>query len=95
MRIVLFFTLFFLGLGVLGWLYIKIFIPEATISSWWRTPWHNKEIGGMEWSHHQIGLAFDLVPVSQEIGNKLRKLFGYVLNENTHWHCQFWSSKIG
>jgi hypothetical protein len=49
---------------VVGLLYYLTFrgIPGVIVSSWWRMPWKNDEVGGKAFSLHQIGWGFDLVP---------------------------------
>lgn len=37
-------------------------LPGVSVSSWWRSPWRNVELGGSWLSLHQLGLAWDLVP---------------------------------
>lgn len=37
-------------------------ISGVAISSWFRWPWQNEHVGGMPFSLHQIGWAWDLVP---------------------------------
>ena len=51
-----------LGLGILGYLSIKFLLPGYTISSWWRTPLHNEEVGGVSNSMHLLGLGYDVTP---------------------------------
>lgn len=59
-----------------------------TVSSWWRSPWHNAEVGGVKASQHMIGLAWDVVPVDQENIEALRGLGFTVLTETDHLHLQ-------
>ena len=66
---------------------------EGTITSWFRSPWHNQEVGGVANSWHLFGLAFDVAPVSQHDFIFLSNLasawpLGKVLNEGTHLHFQ-------
>jgi hypothetical protein len=53
-----------LGLIGIGALYYARFsaLPGVSVSSWWRSPWKNVEVGGSWFSLHQLGLAWDLVP---------------------------------
>lgn len=37
-------------------------LPGVSVSSWWRSPWHNVDVGGSWLSLHLLGLAWDLVP---------------------------------
>lgn len=47
-----------------GTLYYARFssLPGVSVSSWWRSPWKNTEVGGNWFSLHLLGLAWDLVP---------------------------------
>ena len=58
------------------------------VTSWWRTPWHNAEVGGQTFSLHQIGWAFDVTPVNSTLRELLRYWpFKYVV-EDDHIHLQ-------
>lgn len=64
-------------------------IPGVRVTSWWRTPWHNAKVGGVEFSKHQIGLAFDVTPVTEKIASDIRKLgVRKVINECNHLHVE-------
>ena len=50
-----------LGAGVLyAWTFSRL--QGVQVSSWWRSPWRNNEVGGSWLSLHQLGLAWDLIP---------------------------------
>ena len=57
-----------LGLGVLGYFLIKILLSSSkySITSWWRTPAYNQEVGGVSNSMHLVGLAYDVSPKPSE-----------------------------
>jgi Peptidase M15 len=58
------------------------------VTSWWRSPWHNQEVGGQTFSLHQIGWAFDVTPVNSTLRELLRYWpFKYVV-EDDHIHLQ-------
>jgi len=65
-----------------------------TVTSWWRTPFHNSELkaqGSMDWSLHQIGWAFDVVPDNGSQMDQLYAMplpFGKLIPEGTHIHAQ-------
>lgn len=66
-------------------------IPGVTVSSWWRWPWQNQDVGGMAWSLHQIGLGWDLVPdgpVTQAQVAATGLPFLKFNPEGTHLHVQ-------
>lgn len=57
----------FIALGFIlfvgGFYYLTLRnIPGVIVTSWWRFPWKNDEVGGKLFSLHQIGWGFDLVP---------------------------------
>jgi len=62
-------------------------IPGARVTSWWRNPWKNIEVGGLIGSAHLIGWAVDLVPVTPAIEAEARKTFPVVVNEGDHLHA--------
>jgi len=59
-----------------------------SVTSWWRSFWHNAEVGGKATSFHQLGLAWDVLPVTDENENILKNLGLTVVNEGTHLHAQ-------
>jgi hypothetical protein len=59
-----------------------------TVTSWWRSPWHNTEVGGVKRSLHQLGLAFDVVPMDDATIQKAQDLGFNVLIEDNHLHLQ-------
>lgn len=59
------------------------------VTSWWRSPWHNIEVGGINYSKHLIGWAFDITPVNDITGRILKNMgFARIINENTHYHVE-------
>ena len=75
--------------GCLGrWLTCLLY-PELTVTSWWRTPWHNAEVGGAWNSLHQLGLAVDVTPVNQTTADKLKHIWPWVYVEGDHVHAGF------
>ena len=87
-RIVVIVAALILALGLFyRWRILQI--PGARITSWFRTPWHNDEVGGVVNSRHQVGLAFDVVPASRSMSRALQKIgFALVLDEGTHIHVE-------
>jgi Peptidase M15 len=59
-----------------------------TVTSWYRSPWKNYEIGGKWFSLHQIGWAYDVIPVNTLLHSVLAVWpFKYVV-ESDHIHFQ-------
>jgi len=76
-------------IAILYRLLIMILLPSAIVTSWFRTPWHNEAVGGVPYSQHQIGWAFDIRPVNPFVWNTLLKIpFGFRKNEGDHIHVQ-------
>ena len=62
-----------------------------TITSWWRSPFRNFEVGGNPLSLHQVGLAWDVVPATAFTQAELIKtgLPFKIVPESDHIHVQF------
>lgn len=73
-----------IGLAARALLYVYGF----SVTSWWRFPWHNDEVGGKTFSLHQIGWAFDVVPVNAAIQAVLKVWPFKVVVESSHIHLQ-------
>jgi hypothetical protein len=63
-----------------------------TITSWYRSPWKNENVGGLKTSWHLIGWAWDILPVNQDSINKITKLGLHYLNEENHIHIQLFKA---
>jgi hypothetical protein len=92
-RYALYVGLGIIALGVIGAVIMAVFM-RGSLTSWWRTPWHNKEIGGHIFSRHQVGLGYDLSPIYEEDRAKLETiasfwLFATVVDEGDHLHFQW------
>ena len=60
-----------------------------TVTSWWRWPWKNSEVGGKKFSLHQIGWAFDVVPMNSALQRVMKYFpFGKFVPESDHLHIQ-------
>lgn len=59
-----------------------------TVTSWWRSPWKNYEIGGKWLSLHLIGWGYDVIPVNTLL-HSVREVwpFKFVV-ESDHIHLQ-------
>lgn len=65
-----------------------LYAKGLTVTSWFRTPWRNYEIGGKWFSLHQIGWGFDVIPVNKSLHEVLAIWpFKYVV-ESDHIHLQ-------
>lgn len=82
-------ALFVLSVLALGLVYrFLIAYNGMSVTSWWRSPWHNAEVGGVKASLHLLGLAWDVVPVTDGNAAKLAALGLTVINEGDHLHSQ-------
>jgi uncharacterized protein YcbK (DUF882 family) len=79
-------AMFLLGVGALYYGYIRL--RGMTITSWWRSYQKNIDVGGAGNSLHMIGLAWDVVPVTDENAEILRSAGLKVINEGDHLHAQ-------
>ena len=85
-RVILFAILLILGVGLAG--RAMLYYQGLTVTSWWRTPWRNYEIGGKWLSLHQIGWAYDVTPVNSILQRVLKIWpFKFVV-ESDHIHLQ-------
>lgn len=65
-----------------------LYYKGLTVTSWWRSPWHNFDVGGKYFSMHQIGWAFDVIPVNKSLHDLLAIWpFKFVV-ESDHIHLQ-------
>jgi len=62
-------------------------IPGAQVTSWWRNPIRNAEVGGLTGSAHLLGWAVDLTPVTPAVEAAARQAFPVVVNEGDHIHA--------
>jgi hypothetical protein len=63
------------------------------VTSWWRSPSHNREVGGSDDSQHLVGVAFDVMPLERY----RRALVGAgfrVVHEGDHLHAQPWPAGV-
>lgn len=78
--------IFWLTLSFLFYLFIQH--DGMTVTSWWRSPWKNREVGGVTNSLHMLGLAWDVVPPTLNNISRLRALGLKVIDEGDHLHVQ-------
>lgn len=88
-------AIFYIALGFAayyGFLYlVKLYLEYRgmTVTSWWRTEEHNAEVGGAKLSKHLFGLAYDVVPATQENLEILKGLGMFTIVYNDHLHGDF------
>ena len=58
------------------------------VTSWYRTPWKNAEVGGKWLTLHLIGWAYDVVPVNGAIRAALAQYPWKIVVESDHIHLQ-------
>lgn len=85
-RILLFAIALILLVGLVG--RAMLYYQGLNVTSWWRSPWHNYEVGGNWLSLHLIGWAYDVTPVNKLLQEILTIWpFKYVV-ESDHIHLQ-------
>jgi len=60
------------------------------LTSWYRSPSYNRQVGGADDSQHLLGVAFDVVPASWAVQSALSSSGFIVVNEGDHVHAQPW-----
>lgn len=62
------------------------------VTSWWRDPVSNTQVGGVEDSWHMLGMACDVKPVTVLDSERIKKFaprIGLeVIDETTHLHIE-------
>ena len=63
--------------------------PDDVVTSWWRSPSHNADVGGHPESQHLVGLAFDVAsPTPDQLAASLRSAGFEAFPSATHVHAQ-------
>jgi hypothetical protein len=68
---------------------------NASFTSWYRTATHNEDVGGVAYSQHRYGTAFDVVVPRANWGAAILRLRGQgfkVIDEGDHIHAQVFSA---
>lgn len=65
-----------------------LYAQNVQVTSWFRSPWHNRTIGGKWYSLHQIGWAFDVVPQNKPIQQLMSVWPFKAVVESDHIHLQ-------
>jgi len=66
-------------------------MPSARVTSWYRTPEHNADVGGAPRSQHLLGLGIDVVVPEADRARALQvaRFLGLVaIDEGNHIHIQ-------
>lgn len=85
-RFLILFVLIILLVGLAGRALLAYY--GLTVTSWWRNPLRNDEVGGKALSMHLIGWAYDVVPVNQYIQDVLKVWPFKIVVESSHIHMQ-------
>lgn len=65
---------------------------DDVVTSWYRNPAHNAQVGGARCSQHLVGAAFDAVsPNLGALAARLRAQGFRVVTYETHVHAQAWA----
>lgn len=71
------------------------FVPgPIRLTSWWRTPQHNRAVGGHRASQHLLGLALDLAGPLDEIERALRGAGLVTVRYGSHVHVQQFDASV-
>jgi uncharacterized protein YcbK (DUF882 family) len=65
-----------------------LYSQNVQVTSWFRSPWKNREIGGTWFSLHQIGWAFDVVPQNKPLQQLMTVWPVKAVVETDHIHLQ-------
>lgn len=76
-----------ISVGYIYYAYIRYYL-KLNVTSWWRSPKKNQDVGGVSNSLHMIGLAWDVTPVTDENFASLRNAGLRVIDEGDHLHAQ-------
>lgn len=70
-------------------------VPGSTVTSWWRSPTHNRDVGGAIYSQHLLGFAVDVVsPNPVRFANAVRSVGLVAIDEGDHVHVQAYPSGL-
>jgi len=79
----------FFGIGLYGYLLIRCLLPKATVTSWWRTPEKNIEVGGVPYSKHLIGWGYDVSPNREDYIERVRPYVSKIIaTYPAHFHVE-------
>lgn len=69
--------------------------PGDTVTSWWRSPEKNADVGGHAESQHLVGLAFDVSSLSPpDIARLLRSVGFTTIEAARHVHAQAFQAGV-
>lgn len=68
---------------------VRTLMPGQAVTSWYRTPEHNADVGGDPESQHLLGLAWDVAGPGADTTIFLARRAGLIaVNEGSHVHLQ-------
>lgn len=72
------------------WRALRVFwsFRGLTVTSWWRSPQANRDVGGDPESQHLFGLAWDIAPASTSLVREARAAGLTAVDEGSHVHMQ-------
>lgn len=76
-----------IGVAIFTRLWAWIFVG-GIVTSWYRTPWRNSEVGGVPGSMHLLGWALDAIP-PDAIYPLASKAFPIAIHEGDHIHMSW------
>jgi inhibitor of KinA sporulation pathway (predicted exonuclease) len=85
MKLLFWFIAFIISISAVYRLILFYKFPHLSVTSWWRSVKHNKEVGGITSSWHLFGLAFDVTNYNYLDKKNLARFFK-VIDEQTHLH---------
>lgn len=67
---------------------LRLAFEGMKVNSWIRTPWKNKDVGGVTTSRHMLALAFDIS--RKGVSRKQIDAIGFdkVIPYTGHWHVR-------
>lgn len=82
------------GIAVATRLLVAVGLPAGRVTSWWRGPLRNVDVGGVPWSAHLLGWAVDVAPRSAAAERWLRSVFPTVIDEGDHFHAAWFAVRL-
>lgn len=67
---------------------------DVVVTSWWRGPAFNSEIGGASGSQHLVGAALDVAGPNAAIFSAFSRQGFVCVDEGSHVHVQTWPAGV-